>query len=113
MSEKLIKNVDHAVPFNLGNLVEYSKGKVASLTLSQKPGVGITIFAFDEGEGVNTHCAPGDALAFVLEGEAAITIDGALFQAKAGEGVVMPSGIPHAVKAVTRVKMLLTVVKNV
>ncbi|WHH58690.1 cupin domain-containing protein [Petroclostridium sp. X23] len=112
MAEVLIKNVDHAAPFNLGNLVEYDKGKVASLTLAQKPGVGITVFAFDEGEGVNTHAAPGDAMAVILEGEAEITIDGKLYRAKAGEGIVMPSGIPHAVKSVTRFKMLLTVVRN-
>lgn len=110
---ELIKNIEHSVPFQLANLVEYQKGKVASLTLAQKPGVGITLLAFDEGEGVSTHAAPGDAMVVVLDGEAEIVIDGKPFIVKAGEGIVMPSGIPHAVKSVTRFKMLLTVVKNV
>lgn len=110
MSE-LIKNVAHSTPFELVNLIEYEKGKVASLTFAQKPGVGITLFAFDEGEGVNTHAAPGDAMAVILDGEAEIIIGGKAFTAKAGEGIVMPAGIPHAVKSITRFKMLLTVVK--
>ncbi|AMJ41373.1 cupin domain-containing protein [Anaerotignum propionicum] len=110
MSE-LIKNVAHSTPFELVNLIEYEKGKVASLTFAQKPGVGITLFAFDEGEGVNTHAAPGDAMAVILDGEAEIIIDGKAFTAKAGEGIVMSAGIPHAVKSITRFKMLLTVVK--
>lgn len=113
MTDTLIKNIEHSTPFNFGNLVEYEDGKVVSLTLAQKPGVGITVFAFDAEEGVRTHAAPGDAMALILEGEAEITIDGKPYLAKAGEGIVMPSGIPHAVKAVTRFKMLLTVVKNV
>ncbi|MGC6175090.1 cupin domain-containing protein [Lacrimispora sp. 38-1] len=112
MSEVFIKNIEHAVPFNLGSLVEYEKGKVASLTLAQQAGAGITVFAFDEGEGVSTHAASGDAMAVILEGEAEIIIDGKQFLVKSGEGIVMPAEIPHAVKAVTRFKMLLTVVKK-
>ncbi|KUO75178.1 MAG: cupin [Clostridia bacterium BRH_c25] len=113
MTDKLIKNIEHSTPFALAELVEYNEGKVTSLTLAQKPGVGITLFAFDEGEGVSTHAAPGDAMAVILDGEAEITIDGTSYHAKAGYGIVMPSGIPHAVKSVTRFKMLLTVVKNI
>lgn len=109
---ELIKNIAHAEPFELKKLVEYETGKIASLTLAQKPGVGITVFAFDEGEGVSTHAAPGDAMAVILDGEAEITIAGKVFLAKAGEGIVMPSGIPHAVRAKTKIKMLLTVVKK-
>ena len=74
--EKLIKNVEHAVPFELKELVQYETGKVVSLTLAQRPGVGITLFAFDEGEGVSTHAAPGDAMAVILDGRAEITLDG-------------------------------------
>lgn len=109
----LIKNVEHATAFELANLVEYQDGKVASLTLAQKEGVGITVFAFDANEGVSTHAAPGDAMAYILDGEASITIDGVAYTAKAGQAIVMPSGIPHAVKAISRFKMLLTVVKNI
>lgn len=112
MSDLLIKNVEHGVVFEVANLVEYYEGKVSSLTLAQKPGVGITILAFDEGEGVSTHAAPGDAMVVILDGEALVTIDGKEHRVKAGEGVVMPANIPHAVKAITKFKMLLTVVKN-
>ena len=109
--DQLIKNVKHAEPFEVAQKVEYDAGKVVSLTLAQQPGVGITLFAFDEGEGVSTHAAPGDAMAFVLEGEALITIDGKENHVKGGQAVVMPAGVPHAVKAVTRFKMMLTIVK--
>ena len=112
MSEVFIKNIEQGAAFEVVNLVEYEEGKVSSLTLAQKPGVGITVFAFDEGEGVSTHAAPGDAMVVILDGEAKITIDGKEQNLKAGEGIVMPANIPHAVKAVTRFKMLLTVVKN-
>lgn len=109
---QLIKNIDHSTPFELINLVEYEKGKVASLTLAQKPGVGVTLFAIDEGEGLSTHSAPGDAMVVILEGEAEVTIDGKAFRAKIGEGIVMPAEIPHGVKAITKIKMFLVVIKN-
>lgn len=110
--DKLIKNLEHAVPFSLTSQVEYESGKVVSLTLSQRPSVGMTLFAFDAGEGVSTHAAPGDAMAHILEGEAQITIDGVIHNLKGGEAIVMPAGIPHSVKAITPFKMLLTVVKQ-
>lgn len=111
--DKLIKNLEHAQPLVLSDQVNYEQGKVVSLTLAQQPGVGMTLFAFDAGEGISTHAAPGDAMAYILEGEAQITIDGAVHQVTAGGVIIMPSGIPHAVKAVTPFKMLLTVVKAV
>lgn len=108
---ELIKNVAHAQPFALAQQVEYEDGKVVSLTLAQQPGVGVTLFAFDAGEGISTHAAPGDAMATVLEGEAKITVGGVEHDVRAGGAIVMPCGVPHAVKAVTRFKMLLVVVK--
>lgn len=110
--EALIKNIPHAQPLVLAEQVDYEAGKVVSLTLAQKPGVGMTLFAFDAEEGVSTHAAAGDAMAYVLEGTARITIGGAVHEVGGGEMVVMPAGVPHAVKAVTRFKMLLTVVKE-
>lgn len=110
--EKLIKNFEHAQPLSLKEQVAYEAGKVVSLTLAQRPGVGMTLFAFDAGEGVSTHAAPGDAMAHVLEGTAEITVDGTIHKVNAGMAIVMPAGIPHAVKAVTPFKMLLTVVKE-
>lgn len=107
-----IKNINHSEVLRIANIVEYEEGKVASLTLSQEAGVGITLFAFDAGEGVSTHAAPGDAMVVVLDGEAHITIADEEYTVKSGETVVMPSGIPHSVKAIKRFKMLLTVVKE-
>jgi quercetin dioxygenase-like cupin family protein len=110
--EKLIKNLVHAEPFAVAEQISYESGKVVSLTLAQRPGVAMTLFAFDAGEGISTHAAPGDAMAFVLEGEAQITVDGVAHKVTGGNAIVMPCGIPHAVKAVTPFKMLLTVVKE-
>ncbi len=109
--DKIIKNLEHAEPMVLAEQVSYETGKVVSLTLTQRPGVGMTLFAFDAGEGVSTHAAPGDAMAYVLEGEAEITVDGKPHRVTGGSAIIMPAGIPHAVKAVTPFKMLLTVVK--
>lgn len=111
MSE-MIKNIEKEKVFKIAEAVAYEEGGVSSLTLAQKPGVGITILAFDAGEGVSSHAAPGDALVVVLEGEAIITIDGRENHVGAGDSVVMPAGIPHAVKALTKYKMLFTVVKE-
>ena len=104
--EPLIKNLPHAQPFPLKDQVGYEPGKVVSLTLAQRPGVGMTLFAFDAGEAISTHAAPGDAMATILEGTAQITT------LNAGEAVIMPAGIPHAVQAVTPFKMYLVVAKQ-
>ena len=109
--EALIQNIPHAQPVALLDQVAYESGKVVSLTLAQKPGVGITLFAFDAGEGISTHAAGGDAMAIILEGSAKITIDGVPHSLGAGDTIVMPAGIPHAVEAITKFKMYLVVVK--
>ena len=101
--EPLIKNLPHARPFPLKDQVGYEPGKVVSLTLAQRPGVGMTLFAFDAGEAISTHAAPGDAMATILEGTAQITIDGVPHTLNAGEAVIMPAGIPHAVQAIQNV----------
>jgi quercetin dioxygenase-like cupin family protein len=108
----LIKNIPFSEPHNLANLVDYEEGRVVSRTFSQNSSLSLTLFAFDEGEGVSTHTAPGDALVQVLDGEALVNIDGKEMNLCAGEVVVMPADIPHSVTAVKRFKMLLTVVKK-
>ena len=110
--EPLIKNIEHAAAFELAQKVDYDSCKVVSLTLAQQPGAGITLFAFDAGEAISTHAAPGDAMATILEGTAQITIDGVPHTLNAGEAIIMPAGIPHAVQAVTAFKMYLVVVKT-
>ena len=108
----LIKNIPFSEPHVLVNLVDYEKGRVVSRTFSQNDAVSVTLFAFDQGEGLSTHAAPGDAMAQVLDGEVSLTIGGKEVVARAGEVVVMPANIPHSVHAVKPFKMLLTVVKK-
>jgi len=108
----LIKNIDFSEVHNLTDLVDYEGGRVVSRTLAQNPTLSLTLFAFDAGEGVSTHTAPGDAMVHVLDGEAVANIDGKEMIANAGQVVVMPADVPHSVTAVQRFKMLLTVVKR-
>ncbi len=108
----LIKNIPFSEPHNLVDLVEYEEGRVVSRTFAQNSSLSFTLFAFDEGEGVSTHTAPGDAMVQVLDGEASVNIDGKELTVFSGQAVVMPADIPHSVTAVKRFKMLLTVVKK-
>lgn len=113
MSETpLIKNIPFAEPQGLVDLVDYQKGRVVSRTFAQNKYMSLTLFAFDEGEGLSTHSASGDAFVQVLDGEALITIGGKELRVKTGEVVVMPASVPHALHAATRFKMLLIVVKS-
>lgn len=111
MEEKLIKNVEHAKPLVLKNLVQYEDGKVASMTLSQQPGVGITVMAFDKGEAIASHAAPGDAMVQILDGKAEITVGGVPHILEEGQIIVMPKNVSHSLKALEKFKMILTVVK--
>ena len=106
-----IKNIPFSQAHQLTALVDYEEGRVVSRTFAQKAGVSVTLFAFDAGEGLSTHTAPGDAMLQVLDGEARVTIDGKHMNVGAGQVVVMPANVPHAVNAENRFKMLLIVVK--
>lgn len=93
-------------------MVAYQEGSVVSRTLVSKPTGTVTLFAFDEGQGLSEHTAPYDALVQMLEGEAEITVAGKRIHARAGEMVLMPANQPHALKALTRFKMLLTMIRS-
>jgi len=108
----LIKNIPFSQARTLTGLADYAEGRVISRTFAQSNELSLTLFAFDAGEEIGTHSAPGDAMVQVLDGEATITIDDQTLVAKAGEVVVMPANIPHSVKAEKRFKMLLIVVKQ-
>ena len=108
---EFIKNIVFSEAQRLVELVDYEQGRVVSRTFAQNPSLSLTLFAFDKGEGVSTHTAPGDALLQVLDGDALVNIDGKEMTVSAGEVVVMPANVPHSVNAVERFKMLLTVVK--
>ena len=96
---------------SVATLVDYQPGAVVSRVLVKNPGGTVTAFAFDEGEGLSEHTAPFDALVQVTEGEAAISIAGADHRVCAGELIVLPANVPHALRATTRFKMLLTMIK--
>jgi len=108
----LIKNIPFSQAVEMKDLVDYENGRVVSRTLSSKPHVNITLFAFDKDEEISAHTSPGDAMIQVLDGEALITIDGEELTAVKGQVVVMPANVPHAVMAKSQFKMLLTVVKQ-
>jgi len=93
-------------------LVNYQDGSVVSREIVKKPTGNVTIFAFDEGQGLSEHTAPFDALAHVLEGEAEITIAGQPHHLHGGEMILMPAGQPHALKALKRFKMILTMIRS-
>jgi len=110
--EQLIKNIPFSTPVDIVQLVDYEEGRVVSRTLSSKPHVNITLFAFDKDEEISAHTSPGDAMVQVLDGEALININGEKITAIKGQVVVMPANVPHSVTACSRFKMLLTVVKQ-
>jgi small redox-active disulfide protein 2 len=108
----MIKNIPFSEPHNLDELVAYETGRVVSRTFSQNSSLSLTLFSFDEGEGISSHTAPGDAMVQILDGEAVVNIDGKEMTVGKGQVVVMPADIPHSVTAVKRFKMLLTLVKR-
>lgn len=97
---------------SLKDLVAYQEGTIASRMIINRKAGNITLFAFDQGEGLSEHTAPFDAVLTVLDGEAEITIGGSPFRLKEGETLIMPANIPHAVSAVTRFKMMLTMIRE-
>ncbi len=110
MSKQLMKNIDMATVLTMNDIVEYQEGTVVSKTLAQGKPLSLTLFAFDQGEEISSHSAKGDAMVYILDGEAKITIGKEEFDVKAGETIVMPAHVPHALEATKRFKMLLTVV---
>jgi quercetin dioxygenase-like cupin family protein len=96
---------------SLVHMVDYQKEAVVSKTIIEKNAGTVTLFAFDRGQGLSEHTAPFDALVQVLDGEAEIRISGKPFHLKQGEIIIMPAHEPHALKALSRFKMLLTMMK--
>ena len=105
----MYKNVEKQAKLQLKELVEYQEHQVVSKTLVQNEVVSMTIFSFDKGEEISTHAAGGDAMVTVLEGTGRFTVGGQVFLLTAGETLIMPKDIPHAVYGEERFKMQLTV----
>jgi quercetin dioxygenase-like cupin family protein len=104
--------LERAKVFGLADLVAYQDGAVVSRTLIDHKEGTVTVFSFDEGEGLSEHVAPFDAMVVVLDGEAEITVAGTPHRVKAGETIIMPADRPHALRAVKRFKMLLVMVRS-
>jgi quercetin dioxygenase-like cupin family protein len=100
-----------SIPVDLTSSIEYSSNSVVSRTLVDNKAGTITLFAFDAGQGLSEHSAPFDAVVQVLDGEAVLTIGGNDVKVISGQMVVMPANVPHAVQAIQRFKMLLTMLR--
>lgn len=94
------------------DLVAYQTGAVVSREVVRKKTGSVTLFAFDEGQGLSEHTAPFDALVHVLEGVTEVSIGGALHRVSGGELLLMPANVPHALKAATRFKMMLVMIRE-
>ena len=96
----------------LADLVSYQQGSVVSRQITKADAGNVTLFAFDEDQELSEHTAPFDALLHVLDGEAEIRISGNPFHLKTGDAIILPANEPHAVKAMSRFKMLLTMIRK-
>ena len=97
---------------SLESLIDYQEGSVVSRTIIDKKTGTMTLFAFDENQGLSEHSAPYDAMVYVLDGEVDITLSGKQVWLKQGEMTILPANQPHALTAKTRFKMLLTMIKS-
>jgi quercetin dioxygenase-like cupin family protein len=97
---------------NLEQLVEYQSDSAVSKTILKKKTGNITLFAFDEGQGLSEHTAPFDAMVVILDGKSEIKIDGEEFLLGKGDSIIMPAGKPHALKAIEKFKMMLIMIKE-
>ena len=96
----------------LVNLINYQQGSVVSRTIIDKKTGTITLFAFDEGQGLSEHTTPFDALVIILDGNAEVTIAGKPHDVNEGEMLIMPANKPHALKAIKKFKMLLIMIRS-
>lgn len=107
MSEEL-----RAKTLKVEDLIEYQEGAVVSREIIRKGTGTVTIFAFDKGEGLSEHTAPFDAMVQVIDGKAEITISGNKNILEKGDMIIMPANEPHALNAVERFKMVLTMIRS-
>ena len=96
---------------HLDEMVNYQEGSVVSRQITKAEAGNVTLFAFDAEQGLSEHTAPFDALVHILEGAADVTISGTPYRLQAGDAIIMPANEPHALKAVQRFKMLLTMIR--
>jgi quercetin dioxygenase-like cupin family protein len=94
------------------DLVSYQEGSIVSKTIVEKKTGTVTLFAFDGGQGLSEHTAPFDALVWILDGEATVTISGKSHRLKEGEAILMPANQPHALEGPGKFKMMLTMIRS-
>jgi quercetin dioxygenase-like cupin family protein len=115
--EKLPRSPGNVLPACMGksralnSLIEYAPDSIVSKTILDKTVGTITLFAFDAGQKLSEHTAPYDAVVQVIDGDAALTIGGKSINVSAGEIIIMPANVPHAVAAEGKFKMLLTMIR--
>ncbi len=97
---------------DLKELVQYQDGTVASRMIINRKSGSITLFSFDADEGLSEHTAPFDAVVTILDGECEVWVEGATYQMKPGDTIIFPANVPHALSAVTRFKMSLTMIRE-
>jgi len=97
---------------HMADLASYQEGSVVSRQITKEEAGNITLFTFDEGQELSEHTAPYDALVHVLDGEVEVRIAGRPFHLKSGDAIIMPANDPHALKALTKFKMLLTMIRK-
>jgi len=111
MAGEVQRGIPAAQAVALAALVNYQDGSVVSRQIVKQEKGNVTLFAFDAGQGLSEDTAPFDALVHMLEGEGEITVSGRPLRARVGEMVIMPAGEPHGLRAVSRFKMLLTMIR--
>ena len=102
----------HSNIYDLAKSVDYSDGAIVSKIVTKKETGNLTLFAFDKGQGLSEHSAPFDAVVQIVEGEGVIYINKVPHKLNAGQFIIMPANIPHAVQADNRFKMLLIMIKG-
>ena len=106
-----MSTIPGAQVIHLAEMAVYQDGAIVSRQITKADAGNVTLFAFDAGQELSEHTAPFDALVHMLDGEAEITIAGRAFRLRTGDAIVLPAGQPHALKAVARFKMLLTMIR--
>jgi quercetin dioxygenase-like cupin family protein len=96
---------------HIAEMVNYQEGSVVSRQITKTEAGNVTLFAFDINQGLSEHKAPFDAIVHILEGEAEVRISGAPYQLHTGDAIIMPANEPHALKAIQKFKMLLTMIR--
>lgn len=107
----VINKFEHSTIYDFASSVDYAPGAVVSKQVVKTERGNVTLFAFDQGQGLSEHSAPFDALVQVVDGECEITIGGKPYVLQASQSIIMPANIPHALKATQAFKMILTMIR--